>query len=178
MVQGNRLSAAARLGLPLAASLALHAVVLAGVDAGGGDSAASVPSAQALVVRLAAQPEAVPPPAPAPARQPSPTRYLGSSQVDERATPMQMAALVYPEKAYVNRIPGTVRLRLYISDEGRVDKADVLAASPRGHFEQAALDAVRATRFRPARKDGRPVPSQKLIEVEFDPYGPTPEERS
>jgi len=37
---------------------------------------------------------------------------------------------------------------------------------------------VAGARFRPARKDGRPVPSQKLIEVEFDPYGPKPEERS
>jgi protein TonB len=69
-------------------------------------------------------------------------------------------------------------MRIYISHDGRVDKADVLAASPRGHFEEAALDAVQRTRFRPARKDGRPVPSHKLIEVEFDPYGPTPEERS
>jgi hypothetical protein len=35
---------------------------------------------------------------------------------------------------------------------------------------------VRRTRFSAARKNGAPVPSQKLIEVNFDPYGPKPGE--
>ncbi|MGH8703950.1 MAG: energy transducer TonB, partial [Burkholderiales bacterium] len=109
-------------------------------------------------------------------RGPAPTDYLRPGELDERATPVEVAPLVYPEKAYLNRIPGTVRMRIYISSDGRVDRTDIVAASPAGHFERAAIDAVQRTRFHPARKDGRPVPSQKLIEVEFDPYGPTPEE--
>jgi len=78
----------------------------------------------------------------------------------------------------MNRLRGTVRMRIFISSDGRVDRAEVVDATPKGRFEQSALEAVQRTRFRPARKDGRPVPSQKLIEVEFDPYGPKPEERS
>jgi protein TonB len=152
--------------------------VLGGIDAAASGPPAGEPSPQAMVVRLAAQPEAAPVPVPAQPRRAAPTRYLSAGEVDERATPIEVPALVYPEKAYLNRLAGTVRMRIYISHDGRVDKADVLAASPRGHFEEAALDAVQRTRFRPARKDGRPVPSHKLIEVEFDPYGPTPEERS
>jgi len=150
-----------------------------GGAAGGPD--ASIPGLSAeLRVRLAGQPGAAPPaakPAPAQRARRTPPKYLGSSEVDERAAPLEMPPLVYPETAYINRIPGKVRLRAYISADGRVDKADVVAATPSGHFEQAAIDAVQRSRFRPARKDGRPVASQKLIEVEFDPYGPTPEQR-
>ena len=98
--------------------------------------------------------------------------------MDERATPVEVAPLVYPEIAYMNRLRGTVRMRLFISADGRVDRAEVVEAMPKGRFEEAAIDAVQRTRFKPARKDGRPVPSQKLIEVEFDPYGPLPGEKS
>jgi periplasmic protein TonB len=169
-------AATARLGAPLAASLALHAVLL-GAAAVGGDSetvAARLPAT--LVVQLETPAPAPPSPQsdPAPAPRVLPKRYLTSSEVDERATPLEMAALLYPEKAYINRIRGTVRMRIYISSAGRVEKAEIVDAAPKGHFEQAALDAAQRTSFSPARKDGRAVPSQKLIEVEFDPYGPRP----
>jgi protein TonB len=155
--------------------------VLAGLAAGEAGSAVAERLPAPLVVRFQApihliQPAAAAEPARAP--RPAPKRYFKSSEVDERATPVEMAALVYPEVAYMNRLRGTVRMRIFISGEGRVDRAEVVEATPKGHFEQAAIDAVQRTRFRPARKDGRPVPSQKLIEVEFDPYGPKPEERS
>jgi TonB family protein len=168
---------AARFGAPLAVSLALHAVVL-GAMAGGSFTTSGARAD--LVVYLAFSPEtapaAQPPSAPA-ARSALPKRYLASSEVDQRATPVDMAALVYPETPYRNRIAGKVRVRIYISEQGRVDKAEIVEATPKGHFEEAAIDVVQRTRFDPARKQGRAVPSQKLIEVEFDPYGPTPEER-
>lgn len=173
--------------VPLAASLLLHAGLLAAIGPGEGAGVAVDGLAEGkLVVRLAqAGPaaqnkpaRASQPEAPLPVRGPVPTRYYSSSELDERATPIEVAPLMYPEKAYLNRIAGKVRLRIYVSDAGRVERTDVLEASPRGHFEEAAVDAARATRFRPARKDGRAVPSQKVIEVEFDPYGPTPEDRS
>lgn len=154
--------------------------MLGGLGADESGAAVRGRSAQAMRVHLAGQPDA-PPPGPSPAAanrgRPAAPKYLGSSEVDEPATPIEMAALVYPERAYLNRIAGKVRLRIYISADGRIDKADIVAAVPAGHFEQAAIDALQHTRFQPARKAGRPVPSQKLIEVEFDPYGPVPEER-
>ena len=173
--------------MPLAASLLLHAGLLAAIGPGAaGPAAADGISEGKLVVRLAQghqatqtkSARAAPSEVPLAFTGPAPTRYFTSAELDERAIPVETAALVYPEKAYRNRIAGKVRLRIYVSDAGRVERTDVLMASPRGHFEQAAVDAVRATRFHPARKAGRAVPSQKVIEVEFDPYGPTPEDRS
>ena len=171
-------AAAVRLGAPFAASLAFHALLLA-APAGGDAGPVFQPLSATLVVQLEA-----PAPAPRPrqteagrAASALPKHYLTSREVDERAVPLEMAPLVYPKNAYINRIPGTVRVRVYISAAGRVDKAEVVHAVPKGHFEEAAVEAVQRTSFTAARKGGRPVASQKLIEVEFDPYGPTPEER-
>lgn len=177
---------AARLGAPLAASLALHAALLGAMGPGVREPALSQRAFTAMQIWLAGQRAAAAPAAPVPAqraeaplpfRGPSPTKYLTSRELDERATPIEVAPLLYPEKAYANRLAGTVRMRIYISRGGRVERTEIVAASPAGHFEQAAIDAVQRTRFRPARKGGRPVASQKLIEVQFDPYGPTPQER-
>jgi TonB family protein len=191
LVQGHRLIASARhFAGPVAVSLALHAALVAAIAPGG----LELPSAlrePALQVRLAAASPAdtTPPAQPAasfPVRRvepllplPRPARptYLRSSELDERATPIEMPPLVYPEKAYLNRIPGTVRVRVYISHEGSVDKAEIVTATPSGHFEEAAVEAVRRTRFKPALKHGRRVGSQKVVEVSFDPYGPAPEDK-
>jgi TonB family protein len=175
LVQGSRLSAgAARFGAPLAASLALHLVVLSAATGGdAGPVAARSPAT--LLVQL--QTPAPTQTEPATAARAVAKRYLTSKEVDERAVPVEMAPLLYPKSAYINRIRGTVRVRVYISAGGRVDKAEVVDAVPKGHFEEAAIDAVQRTTFTAARKAGRAVPSQKLVEVEFDPYGPTPEDR-
>lgn len=167
-------AATARLGAPLAASLALHAVLLGAAIGDSETMAVRLPATLVVQLETPAQAPPAPPSDAAPARRVLPKRYLSSSEVDERAAPLEMAALLYPEKAYLNRIRGTVRMRVYISSAGRVDKVEVVDAAPKGHFEQAAMEAVQRTSFSPARKGGHTVPSQKLIEVEFDPYGPRP----
>jgi TonB family protein len=171
LVPGSRLSRV--LGTSLAVSLALHASVLAAIAPGAQQPGSQAPTASALQVRLAEAAKPVPP-KPRTARSGSP-RYLASSELDERAAPLELAPLVYPEKAYLNRIPGTVRVRVFISRAGAVDRAEIVAASPAGHFEAAALEAVRRSRFSAGRKDGQAVPSQKVIEVSFEPYGAAPE---
>lgn len=169
---------AARFGAPLAASLALHLVVLSAAPGGNSEPVAARITAN-LLVQLQTPAPVAPPVQTDSARVPRalPKRYFTSSEVDERAVPLEMAPLLYPKTAYINRIRGTVRVRVYISPAGRVDKAEIVDAVPKGHFEEAAIDVVQRTTFTAARKAGRTVPSQKLVEVEFDPYGPTPEDR-
>ena len=96
--------------------------------------------------------------------------YLRPSEVDVRAQPVHMPALVYPEKAQRMRIGGLVRLRVYLNESGKIDRVNVVAANPPGVFEEAALRALLATSFAPAQKNGHAVKSQKLIEINFDPY--------
>jgi protein TonB len=101
-------------------------------------------------------------------------RYFRRSEVDVPAEPIERGPLVYPEHAFFSRLPGTVRARIYISESGAVDAVELVEAHPPGHFEQAALEALRQVRYQPALLSGRPVKSQKLIEVSFKPYEDAP----
>jgi TonB family protein len=95
--------------------------------------------------------------------------YFQLSEVDVRAEPINEVLLRYPWLAYRQRMSGVVRFRLFINEQGGLDKADLIEATPPGHFEDAAVEAVTKLQFSPARKNGRPVKSQKTIEVVFDP---------
>jgi protein TonB len=98
-------------------------------------------------------------------------RYYRSREVHVQAVPVSSAPLVYPELAYVSKLRGTVRARVFISEEGVVESVQVVEAKPRrGVFEAAALEALRQVRYQPAEIAGVRVKSQKLIEVKFNPY--------
>jgi protein TonB len=154
-------------------SLGLHASLLAAIAPDAQVPGAAFEKA-VLQVKLA---EASKPAAPRAQTKPrkGTARYLSSSELDQRAAPVELAPLVYPEVALANRIAGSVQVRVFISRAGTVDRAEVVSASPAGHFEQSALEAVRRSTFSAGRKGGEAVPSQKLVEVHFDPYGAAPE---
>jgi TonB family protein len=98
-------------------------------------------------------------------------RYYRSREVDVQAVPVSSGPLVYPELAYISKLRGSVRARVFISEDGVVESVQIVAAKPRrGIFEEAALEALRQVRYKPAEIRGSPVKSQKLIEVKFDPY--------
>ena len=62
---------------------------------------------------------------------------------------------------------GTVTLLLAIDEAGGVHDAAVVSEEPAGSFEPAALAAVRAARFAPARKDGQDVRSKIIVKLRF-----------
>lgn len=102
---------------------------------------------------------------------PTPARYYRNSEVDTPATPLVRGPLVFPEHAYVSKLRGTVKARVYIDEEGRVVSVEIVEVKPHGGiFEEAALEALRQVRYSPALLAGQPVRTQKLIEVTFDPY--------
>ncbi len=116
--------------------------------------------------------EAVPA-APAPVTT-VPDPYLTSRQVDAPAVARDRVPLIYPENPFLWKLRGTVRLRVFINEFGTVDRALVVYAHPPGDFEAAALEAVGRLSYDPAIKNGKPVKSQKLIEVTFDPDADLP----
>lgn len=60
----------------------------------------------------------------------------------------------YPAAAREARLEGYVELALTVAEDGRVARADVTAAMPRGEFERAALAAVKTWRL-PATGEAR-----------------------
>lgn len=107
---------------------------------------------------------------------PIPEGYFRRDQVDIVAVPTEQGPLVFPEDAYVWRLAGTVRARIYINERGLVDYVRIVESKPPGVFDKAALEALQRVRYEPAFIAGRPVKSQKLIEVKFDPYEKMPEQ--
>jgi len=98
-------------------------------------------------------------------------RYYRNSEVDQQAVPIVHGPLIFPEQAYVSKLAGTVRARVYIDERGNVVSVRIVETRPvRGVFEDAALEALSQVRYRPALLAGEPVKSQKVIEVSFNPY--------
>jgi TonB family protein len=98
-------------------------------------------------------------------------RYYRNSEVDVQAVPISRGPLIFPEHAYVSRLAGVVKARVFISEKGEVESVEIVDVTPRrGIFEEAALEALRQVRYKPAEIAGQPVKTQKLIEVTFNPY--------
>ncbi len=73
----------------------------------------------------------------------------------------------YPADARSKRWEGTVRIKVYVDENGLVQDAQVAVSSGSSSLDQAALDCLRTWRFRPAYQDGRPVAMWATVPVVF-----------
>ncbi|NOZ75077.1 MAG: energy transducer TonB [FCB group bacterium] len=73
----------------------------------------------------------------------------------------------YPEIAQEAGIEGTVIVQAFIDEKGRVKETIVLKGIPNTGLNEAAVEAVRATRFRPAKQRERPVGVWISIPIHF-----------
>jgi periplasmic protein TonB len=74
---------------------------------------------------------------------------------------------VYPPDAVRRAEQGAVILLIHVSPEGLASGVDVLESSGHAVLDRAARDAVAAWRFRPAVKDGQPIPFDMPMRVTF-----------
>lgn len=91
-------------------------------------------------------------------------------EVGEVDTPPKVVRSVrpqYPPMAVRQRLEATVLITALISERGDVIEARVLGGERRFGFDDAALRAVRATKFSPALKDGKRVKTWFPIPVNF-----------
>lgn len=109
---------------------------------------------------------------------PEAPQYFPSSEVDVPAEPISRPNIVYPEHAMLSRLSGTVRARIFIDLDGRVNSIEILELRPPYvPFEEIAINALIETRFAPAKRFGKTVNSQKVVEVHFNPYEDTVDRR-
>ncbi|RLT96005.1 energy transducer TonB [Ketobacter sp.] len=85
---------------------------------------------------------------------------LGIGEGDGEYLPVYRVPPQYPRKALFDRVEGWVVVEFTIGTQGEVKDARVVESSPRGTFDQAALDAVRRFRFKPRNIAGTPVEVQ------------------
>ncbi|MBC8400619.1 MAG: energy transducer TonB [Candidatus Marinimicrobia bacterium] len=73
----------------------------------------------------------------------------------------------YPEIAQEAGIEGTVIVQAFINKSGKVTDAVILKGIPNTGLDEAAMDAIRKTRFRPAKQRDRAVGVWISIPVNF-----------
>jgi protein TonB len=79
----------------------------------------------------------------------------------------------YPASARRTGTQGTVTLRVQVTREGLAARVDVEKSSGSPHLDAAALEAVKAWRFVPARQGAEPVESRVLVPIVFRLEGPS-----
>lgn len=85
-----------------------------------------------------------------------------------KPVPVSTVRPEYPRSAVMRKVSGTVRIRVLVSESGRVLKAEVISSpDPMGSLDRAALTAVRAWKFNPARRDGRPIQMYYIVPLVF-----------
>ena len=73
----------------------------------------------------------------------------------------------YPEIAQEAGIEGTVVVQVFVDDKGRVKDTVILKGIPNTGLDEAASDAIRQVRFRPAKQRERAVGVWISIPVNF-----------
>lgn len=125
------------------------------------------PTARPVTVPPASPPVADAVPLVAP---PAPTiTYHGAIGLNPPPRPLSDIEQLVPEAA--GSLGGTVVLRMYINEQGTVDKAEVLRSTPAGLFDAAALEAASRARFSPGYLAGVPVKSQVTYEIRWGALG-------
>ncbi|HSR64076.1 MAG TPA: energy transducer TonB, partial [Xanthomonadaceae bacterium] len=111
---------------------------------------------------------------PVPARAPAPSRPVQPAPGTEVATagasdplPLVHPAPRYPADALRNQESGTVLLNVQVGADGVPTLVEVVRSSRSRSLDRAASEAVRQWRFRPAQRNGQPVPGSVQVPVGF-----------
>lgn len=94
--------------------------------------------------------------------------YFPSTELDRKPFPLKRLVVPVPDD-YEKPEQASVVLRIRINEGGGVDDARVLMSSGVSAFEEEALKAFRAARFKPGYRQGIAVRSEMTIEVTLYP---------
>jgi len=86
---------------------------------------------------------------------------------DDPPKPLTPISPKYPEIAQEAGIEGTVIIQAFIDEKGRVKETVVLRGIPNTGLDEAAMEAIRKTRFKPAKQRDRAVGVWISIPVNF-----------
>jgi len=86
---------------------------------------------------------------------------------DDPPKPLSPIRPKYPDMAQEAGIEGTVIVQVFVDKKGRVKDALILKGIPNTGLDEAAIEAIRKTRFRPAKQRERAVGVWISIPVNF-----------
>ncbi len=112
------------------------------------------------------------PPPPPPPDDMGNTRKIPWTSYDEKPEPVGgysaiLKNAVYPEIARDAGVSGTVLVVAHIDEKGKVGECWVIQGIPKTGLDEAAMDAVRKTKFHPAKQRDICVGVYIVIPIEF-----------
>ena len=97
---------------------------------------------------------------------PSNTDNPSATGVDTKPVPLSRPTPRYTAAARANGTQGSVVVRVLVGEDGIVKSVRVVRGLPDGLTEEA-MSVARQTKFKPAMKDGKPVPFWVGLEISF-----------
>jgi TonB family protein len=91
---------------------------------------------------------------------------MAAVAVDQGPTIKKKVEAKYPELALRSGIEGKVFLKVYIDENGRVEKA-MVDSSSNEVFTGSALEAIKGWEFTPAMKDDKPIKAEVIIPFRY-----------
>jgi TonB family protein len=102
----------------------------------------------------------------APAQRPRSKPKVATEAPDTPVEVLSKPTPIYTAEAREQRVEGEVTLRVTFVASGKIEILEVL--KPLGHgLDEAAIDAAKRIRFKPARRDGRPVDHTAVLRIVF-----------
>ncbi len=97
-----------------------------------------------------------------------PTYFVAVEEMPEPIGGIQaiQSKIVYPEIAKRAGVEGKVYVLAFVNEQGSVTKAEILKGLGAG-LDEAALNAVKQTKFKPGKQRGKPVKVQVSIPIVF-----------
>jgi TonB family protein len=94
--------------------------------------------------------------------------YLATAVPATELALIERVPVSYPPQELQRGIEGWVDIEFIVDREGRTRDLTVVAAEPRGRFDQAALTALRQYRYRPFEADGRVFERRVRLRTRFE----------
>jgi len=104
---------------------------------------------------------------PAPAQTPAPPSAPRQGRVDAPPSPKRTIKPDYPRLSRLRGEEGDVVVEMRVNARGTVDEVEVVGSSGHTELDAAAVRAVRAAKFTPAKQGGRPVSSTARLSIAF-----------
>jgi protein TonB len=97
-----------------------------------------------------------------------PTYFVAVEEMPEPIGGIQaiQSKIVYPEIAKRAGVEGKVYVLAFVNEQGDVTKTEIIKGLGAG-LDEAALNAVKQTRFKPGKQRGKPVKVQVSIPIVF-----------
>jgi len=92
---------------------------------------------------------------------------------DDPPRPLTPIRPKYPQIAQEKRIEGTVIVQVFVNEKGKVTETNISKGIPNSGLDEAAIEAIKKTKFKPAMQRGKPVGVWIYIPVNFRLGGTT-----